>query len=247
MEWFKCIDKFNENAENVWNYDGSVFIDLETWKSKEKLEQHLADVYKDASVGERKGLKQHVVRFVSEVDELLFQIGNKSFHTASKEYKDETIKTLEKFWIKACKVYFNNKDGKAVYSRLQRSKNKNKAQSINAIIPFGPWILWKKEDWEDVDYKYSKWLREQKRNKHNESDSSEESDSPISQSQKDRGRKKNKDHRSKKGHKSRSRSRSRNPTSSHNRKNHDHRNTSSNSNNNNDQSSDGANSDSTTV
>ena len=247
MEWFKCIDKFNENEENVWNYDGSMLIDVETWKNKGKVEEHLDSVYKDASSGERKGMKQHMTRFVSEVDDLLLQIGNKSFYSASKDYRDETIKTLERFWIKACKIYFNNKEGKALFSRLQRDNDKNKTQSCNQVIPFGPWVLWKKEDWEEVDYKYDKWLRNRKRNKHIESDSSEESDSPISQSQKDRGRKKKKEYRSKKRSKSRSRSRARNPTSSHIQKKHNHRNTSSNLNNNNNQSSDGADSEATTV
>ena len=247
MEWFKCMDNFNENEENVWNYDGSVLIDLETWKNKDELETHLAAVYKDASVEEREGMKQHIVRLVSEVDELLFQIGNKTFYTASKEYREDTIKTLEKFWMKACKIYFNNKEGKAVFSRLQKNNNKNKTQSCNEVIPFGPWVLWKKEDWEDVDYKYSKWLREQKRNKHIELDSSEESETPISQSQKDRGRKRRKEYRLKEKEESRSRSRGRNTAPSHSNKKNDHRNTSSNPNINTNQSSDGANSEAATV
>ena len=247
MEWFRCIDKFNENEENVWNDDGTVLINLETWKNKDELETHLSAVYKNASVGERKGMKQHIARFVSEVDELLLQIGNKSFYSASKEYKDITIKTLERFWKKACIIYFNNEEGKAVFSRLQKNNNKNKSVSCNEVIPFGPWVLWKKEDWEDVDYKYGKWIREQKRNINTDSDSSEESDPPISQSQKDRGRKKKRDHRSKKKRKSRSRSRGNNTTSSRTKKKHEHRNTSSNLDNIINHTSDGADSESSTV
>ena len=105
-------------------------------------------------MGERKRKKQHIIRFTSEVDELLMQIGNKTFYSASKEYKEETIQSLANLWLKACK------EGKAVYSRLLRDNNENETQSVNAIIPFGPWISWKKEDWEDVDYKYSAWKRD---------------------------------------------------------------------------------------
>ena len=173
MEWFKCIDNFNENEENVWNHDGTVLINLEIWKNKDKLEPHLAEIYKDASIGQRKGMKQHIARFTSEADELLQQIGNKTFYSASKEYREDTIKALERFWKESCKIYFKNEEGKAVFSRLIKNNNKNKSQPCNAVIPFGPWVLWKKEDWEDVDYKYGKWLREQKRNKHTESESSE--------------------------------------------------------------------------
>ena len=64
MKWYKCTDKINENEKNVWN-------NLETWKDEDELEPHLVGVYKDASVGERKGMKQHVIRFTSGVDELL--------------------------------------------------------------------------------------------------------------------------------------------------------------------------------
>ena len=89
-------------------------------------------------MGERKGMKQHIIRFISEVDELLLQIGNKTFYSASKEYREDTIKTLDRFWKKACKIYFNNEEGKAVFARLIKNNNKNKTQSCNAVIPFGP-------------------------------------------------------------------------------------------------------------
>ena len=58
-------------------------------------------------------------------------------------------------------------------------------------MPFGPWILCKKRDWEDAEHEHAKWKRDQKRDKHGESDSSEESDSQMPQTQKDRGRKRN--------------------------------------------------------
>ena len=58
MEWFKSIDNFNEDEEDVWNYNGSVLIDLDTWRKKEVLESHLESTYANLSVGERKSLKK---------------------------------------------------------------------------------------------------------------------------------------------------------------------------------------------
>ena len=155
MEWFKCIDEFNEKEQNAWNADGSVLIDLDAWKRKDKLEDHLVLAHKDYSVGRRKGLKKYIVRFVGELDDSLMQIGNESFYTALKDYKKETVLSLKELWMKACKVYFNNEEGKALYTRNSKDVNEN-GQLINAVIPFGPWVSWDEEDWEDVVYKYRK-------------------------------------------------------------------------------------------
>ena len=164
MEWFKCIDKFNNEKENACDADGSVFIDIETWKKKEKLEDHFNAAYKDYQIGKRKGFMKHINRFTEEADDLLMQIGNETFYGASDDYKKDTIRSLADLWITACKVYFRNKEGKAVYTRAAKDKNEN-GQSINAVIPFGPWILWNEDDWAKVVYKYGKWKRLQKRNK----------------------------------------------------------------------------------
>ena len=63
MEWFKCIKDFNEEADRLWNYDGSVLINLEAWKKKDELESHLENTYPDLSAGLRKGKKKHITRF----------------------------------------------------------------------------------------------------------------------------------------------------------------------------------------
>ena len=71
MEWFKYIDIFNDKEENVCNADGSVLINLDTWKKKEKLDDHLNAVYKDYQIEKRTGLKKYMNRFSEEVDDLL--------------------------------------------------------------------------------------------------------------------------------------------------------------------------------
>ena len=35
MEWFKCVDKFNENEKDLWNHDGSALVDLKSWKQRQ--------------------------------------------------------------------------------------------------------------------------------------------------------------------------------------------------------------------
>ena len=142
-----------------------------------------------------------------------------------------------------------------MFSRTEKNKN---TTSKNEIIPFGPWIIWKKEDWEDIDYGLEKWNIQQKRTagSGNQSSSSSKvllnlpsisdltSDSnPIPPSHKLRER------RDKRSDKSRdkSRSRSRNPRSSPSRHNHNRNKTSSSSNHNNQQSSDAAKSDASAV
>ena len=139
MEWFKCIGEFDQKEESVWTHDESVIIDLDAWKNKDKLEPSLALAYSDASVGERKRMKTNIIRFIAEVDDPMMQVGNETFYATSKECKDETIISLADLSFKACKVHFSNEDGKAICSRLQKNKNEN-TQSVNAIIPFGPWM-----------------------------------------------------------------------------------------------------------
>ena len=48
--------------------------------------------------------------------------------------------------MKAC---FNNDDRNAEHTRLEKNEN---TQSINAVIPFGPWILCDADEWKEVDY-----------------------------------------------------------------------------------------------
>ena len=52
-------------------------------------------------------------------------IKSKECCSFSKEYKDDAIKSLADLWLKACKVHFNDDDGKAVHSRLQKNENEN--------------------------------------------------------------------------------------------------------------------------
>ena len=134
MEWFKCIDEFNENEENACNYDGSVLIKLDAAKDKDELETYLGSASEDASTGERKGMKKNIVRYVSEVDDSLMQIVTESFYNTTKECKDETTSSSIALWRKARKDCFINDDGKAVHTRLRKNKN---TQWINAVIPFG--------------------------------------------------------------------------------------------------------------
>ena len=162
MEWFKCMDKFNENQKDAWNHDDSMLIDLEAWRNRESLANHLESTYVNLSIGERKRIKKNIKRFMDEVDDFIMQIGNETFHGSPKHYKEDTIKNLETLWIKACKAYFNNDDGKALYSRTQHNKN---PKSTNAIIPFGPWVIWKEDGWEDIYYGYGRWKKIQKTNK----------------------------------------------------------------------------------
>ena len=48
-------------------------------KNEDKLESHLAAMYKDASVAQKKGMKKCINRFVEEADDVLMQIGNGTF------------------------------------------------------------------------------------------------------------------------------------------------------------------------
>ena len=68
---------------------------------------------------------------------------------------------MNDLWKEACKVYGNNDDGKMIYTR----KDKDSSISINNAISFGPWVLWKKGDWNDIAYGFKKWKRLQKKNK----------------------------------------------------------------------------------
>ena len=241
MEWFRYISNFKEDQTDIWNYDGSVLIDLEAWKEKEVLEEHLNKVYEELSIGQRKGKKKNITRFIDEVDDFIMQVGNKSFYESSDDYKKDTIISMANLWKKACMAYFNNEEGKAIYSRLKKNKN---PQSNNAIIPFGPWIIWNKEDWEDVDYEYGRWRRLQKRNTDMDDNKSIATED-ISQSQKDRGRKNRRNDQS--NNRNRSRSRSRTTSSSNTRHKHNHEKTLSDQKTNNNQSPDAIDSDSSKV
>ena len=53
------------------------------------MESHPASVYKEVAVGHKKGMKKYINRFVEEADDLLMQIGNETFYSLSKEYKEE--------------------------------------------------------------------------------------------------------------------------------------------------------------
>ena len=162
------------------------------------------------------------------------QVGNQTFHGASDDYVKATILSMADLWSKACMAYFDNDEGKAIYTRLNKNKN---PQSNNAVIPFGPWIIWSKDDWEDVDYNYGRWRRLQKRNK-DADDSKSIISTDISPSQKDRGRKERGNKQS--DDRARSRSRSRKSTSSNTQQKHNHKKTSSNLSPNDKPSSDGA-------
>ena len=224
MEWFKIIAGFKEDRKDVWNTDGSVLIDIKAWKSKEALENHLNKLYEEFSVGTRKGLKKDIVRFINEADEFMMQVGNESFFSSSKDYRDDTILNLAELWLTACKVYFKNKEGKAVYSRFDPNKN---LPSINQVIPFGPWIMWGKNEWKDIKYTYKRWKRLQKRSKDMDINTSSSTTFSINQSQRDRGRKDVRSDRSDDADKSKSRSRSRNTASSRRRTISNHKRTSS--------------------
>ena len=173
MEWFKSIDNCKEN-DNHWNEDGSCLISLNVWKDSKKTGEHLRSSHPNMSAGERKGLKKHSTRFVTEADEFDLSVGNEVFHNSSDDFRNLTIKTLAELWIKACTVFFANKEGKAVHTRKERNEN---TTPTNAVIPFGPWIFWTKSDWCDIKYNFSRWQRKQSRN--NISDKSPTMDNPI--------------------------------------------------------------------
>ena len=235
MEWFKAIADFKEDEEDIWNADGSELIDLSAWKKKDLLEAHLETTYTNLSVGERKGVKKNIKRFLDELDEFVMQIGNRTFYDTPKDYRDDTIRNLDDLWKKGCQAYFKNKEGKAVYSLTKANKN---PKAMNAAIKFGPWVIWKEDDWEDIQYNYKKWKRLQKRNKGADKNILPIA-YPINQSQKERGRKDTRSMRSDDDKdKDKSRSRSRRSTSSRSRNKSKRRKTSSTSNHN--SSSDGA-------
>ena len=98
MEWFKCLDDFKTDNDKMWNYDGSVLVNIAAWNNKESLESQLNTSYPALSVGERKGKKKHILRFLEEANEFALQVGNKSFHGAAKDYRDATIINLNKLW-----------------------------------------------------------------------------------------------------------------------------------------------------
>lgn len=244
MDWFKCINNFNADAEDMWDAKDEVLIKWETsWKDKDKLESYLADIYKDLSSGQRKGKKKYIKRFVDEADDFMAQVGNGIFRSSSKEYQDETIQSLQEAWSKACAVYFDNKEGAAIFTRSSRNKN---AQSVREIIPMGPWIFWGQDDWDDIVYENKKWSRLKKRAALT-GVSFVEDTLEIPLSHKDRGRKKRRSDQEE-GDKSRSRSRSRTSATapSRSRRNHNDK-TSSSSNTNQNQSPDAADSDASTV
>ena len=75
------------------------------------------------------------------------QVGNESFFGSSEEYIKDTMISLDDLCKKACVAYFNDKEGKAVYSRINKNKN---PQANNAVIPFGPWVMWGKDDKKEI-------------------------------------------------------------------------------------------------
>ena len=97
------MDAFDGKQEDVWNYDGSALIKLDAWKDEDASETQVGMACTDSSVGERKAMKKRVNRFITEVDDLLMQVGNATFWSASKDSKDETIKTLASSWPKVVK------------------------------------------------------------------------------------------------------------------------------------------------
>ena len=182
-------------------------------EEKRVVENHLGTVYKDLGIGLRKGIKTDITRFINELDEFMMQVGNESFFSTSKDYRDDTILNLADLWTAACKAYFNNEDGKAIYSRFDPNKN---LTPINAIIPFGPWIMWSKNEWKDIKYSVKRWKRLQKRSK-NGNNTVSTTIFPTNPSQKDRGRRDSRSYRSDDSDKSKSRSRSRKSASSRRR------------------------------
>ena len=112
--------------------------DWETsWKDKNEFESHFESTYSELSAGERKGLKKHIKRFVDVAEDFMSQIGNGTFRTASKDYQEETVRSLQKLWIKACSVYFRDSDSSALFTRSQKNNNPASTQEI----PMGPWAF----------------------------------------------------------------------------------------------------------
>ena len=213
-DWFKHLDGFDEKSKGIWGEKGEVLLKWATiWKNKDGIESQLEARYKSLSVGQRKGLKKPIRRFVEEADEFMDQVGNGSFFGTKEEYKKETIKNLATLWFKACNAYYKRKDGAVSVKRADKDK------SIFEVIAFGPWLFWSEEDWEEIVYKYNKWKRLQKRGQLSTTEVIN-MDSLISPSQQRRGRRAP----AQQENRDRSRSRERNTSNlnrNHNR-NHNH-------------------------
>ena len=54
-EWFKCLDKFDESAENVWDPSDNTVVKLDVkWKDEDGLETDSAGKCRNSSVGQKK-------------------------------------------------------------------------------------------------------------------------------------------------------------------------------------------------
>ena len=221
-DWFKCIEKFDEATKGVWDSNGGILVNwIKKWKDKNAVETHLDAKYRTLGIGQRKGLKKPIRRFVEEAEEFMDQVGNESFFNAKEEYVKDTMISLADLWVKACNAYYRRTDGASWIKREDKDK------AAYEVITFGPWIFWNEHDWDDIRYKYNKWKRLQKRGEiSNETVINMEPS--ISPSQQRRGRK-NKDQSQ---HRKDDRSRSRTERNPRERTNNNHNKNRKDSNNN---------------
>lgn len=151
-------------------------------------------MYPFSLTDERKSSMKHINRFIEEAEDFRMDVENKMFYELNRDYRDATIKSLEKLWNEACKLCFKNEEGKAVYTRTDRDRQPKR---IRGRIPFSPWVIWDREECSDIKYNHGKWQRLQKKYKRNDNDSLLQMDLSMNQSQKDRGRTNKRSNRSK--------------------------------------------------
>ena len=127
------------------------------WKDKDGLEPDLDSKCRNLPVGERKGFKKQIKRFVDEAAKFMCQVGNESCYNAAKECTKDTIKSLAGSWFKACNAYLRREDTAAW--RHERGKEAAACE----VIPAGPSSSWGTKVWETMQHRCGKWKRLQKR------------------------------------------------------------------------------------
>ena len=65
------------------------------------------------------------------------QIGNETFYSSSEECKEDTIESLADLWTKACRVCFNDDEGKHCIQDYQRMRKMMDNQLLSLHLVHG--------------------------------------------------------------------------------------------------------------
>lgn len=156
-DWFDKIVNSSDDDSTYWGNTSPLFDYRTAWKTPETIAKELV-TKKLANDELSAALSANTCKMChDELIEIYENVKKGDWFKHSIGFIQASLAAAQTLWDKAVKAYF--KDGIVQYKAVSADPNKNKSdQSVK--LPFGPWVIWSKCEWIQLNHKWCKDKRQ---------------------------------------------------------------------------------------